>query len=228
VHLNGLPLVIGAILDPFGNAIHAVNKVKLSGSSVLVTGCGPLGLMTIALARLAGARFISATDISDYRLKLAHEMGVDMILNVATNSVDELVEQSSLKSGFDILFEMAGMPQAVIQGFQLLRPGGQAVLMGLPKQPVTFDFANELIAKGITAHGVVGRLMYKTWEQALALLHTPRTYQAMNLERIVTHCFMIDDYEKAFDLAISGQAGKIVFFFDDFYLEHRHKIVTQK
>lgn len=223
IRLAALPLAIGAILDPFGNAVHAVSKVKLSGLTVLVTGCGPLGLMTIALARFAGARFILATDVSDYRLKLAQEMGADSVLNVGTDDVGAaIVSETSAKSGFDVLFEMSGFAEALVQGFGQLRPGGQAVLMGLPKEPLEFDFANALIAKGITVHGVVGRLMYKTWEQALELLYTPRTYQALNLERIVTHRFMIEAYDEAFNLALSGQAGKVTFFFDEQTLQQSY------
>jgi threonine 3-dehydrogenase len=214
--LKTLPSIIGAVLDPFGNAIHAVSKVRTSGLNILVTGCGPLGLMTIALARFSGARLIIATDISDYRLELAQEMGADITLNVkcadSYSSIDREVDE---KSGVDVFLEMSGSPEAIIHGFDLLRPGGHAVLMGLPIEPVVFDFANSLVAKGITVHGVVGRLMYETWERALDLLYTPNIYKALNLEKIITHRFMISDYDKAFASALSGQAGKVIIFFNE-------------
>ena len=216
VRLNNLPLIVAAILDAFGNAVHAAMKVPLTNTMILVTGCGPLGLMVIALAKLSGASRTFATDISQYRLDLARKMGADIVLNPTNDDVEALImEETVTDSGVDVLLEMSGSPEAMKQGFQVLRPGGQAVLMGLPKQPILFDFANDIVAKGITVHGVVGRIMYKTWNQVQKLLDPARSSRTVNLLPIITHRFMVEEFEKAMDLMLSGKCGKVVLFMDE-------------
>jgi len=215
IRLNSLPLVIGAILDPFGNAVHAATRVSLTNQVILITGCGPLGLMAIALAKFSGAHRIIATDVSDYRLELAQQMGADLALNVRHTDWKTAVNQECrLDHGVDVHIEMSGSSQAIVDGFELIRPGGNAILMGLPKQPVFFDFANLLIAKGITARGLVGRRMYETWNYALRLLGWSDCPGTIDLRPIVTHRFMLQDYDKAMALIDAGECGKVVLFMD--------------
>ena len=216
ISLNNLPLIVAAILDAFGNAVHAAMEVPLTNSTILVTGCGPLGLMVIALAKLSGGRRIFATDISQYRLDLAAKMGADIVLNPTTSDDVEalIMEETVADSGVDVLLEMSGSPEVLKKGFEVLRPGGQAVLMGLSKQPILFDFANHIVAKGITIHGTVGRIMYKTWNQVQRFLDPAYNSRNVNLAPIITHRFMINEFERAFNLMISGECGKIILFID--------------
>lgn len=216
IRLSNLPLIVAALLDAFGNAVHAVGKISLANAAVLVTGCGPIGLMVVALCRVYGARRILATDISRYRLDLAGRLGADVVLNPVEDDVESLVkEETSADSGVDVLLEMSGSPEAINQGFRVLRPGGQAVLMGLPKEPVLFDFANDVIAKGITTHGIVGRIMYKTWIEGQKLLSSKSNFGVGNLLPIITHRFMIDDFEKAMELVCAKECGKAILFMDE-------------
>jgi len=196
--------------------VNATMKVPLTNAVVLVTGCGPLGLMVIMLAKLSGAHQIFATDISKYRLQLADRIGADFTLNPTEERIEAFIMKETVAyAGVDILIEMSGNPEALKQGFKVLRPGGRAVLMGLPKQPILFDFANDIVAKGITIHGTVGRIMYKTWNQVQRFLDPAYNSRDVNLVPIVTHRFMIDEFEKAFDLMVSGECGKIILFIDE-------------
>jgi threonine 3-dehydrogenase len=216
IRLDNVPLIVAAILDAFGNAVHATMTVPLVNTSILVTGCGPVGLMAITLAKLSGARRIIATDVSQYRLNLAMRMGADILLNPATEDVEAVVmEETAADSGVDILLEMSGNPEAIKQGFGLLRPGGQAVLMGLSKQPLLFDFANQIVAKGITVYGVVGRIMYKTWDQVQKLLDQAHNSGTVNLTPLITHRFMVEEFERGMDLMLSGKCGKVILFMDE-------------
>ena len=216
IRLDNLPLIVAATLDAFGNAVHAAMKVPLTNTTILVTGCGPLGLMVITLAKFSGASRIFATDMSQYRLDLAIKMGADIGLNPTDDDVEALImEETIANSGVDVLLEMSGSPEALKQGFEVLRPGGQAVLMGLSKQPILFDFANDIVAKGITVHGLVGRIMYKTWNQVQRLLDPAHSSRTVNLLPIITHRFMIEEFEKAMDLMLSGKCGKAVLFMDE-------------
>lgn len=216
IRLKSLPLVFAAILDAFGNAVNATMKVPLTNAVVLVTGCGPLGLMVIMLAKLSGARQVFATDVSKYRLELADRIGADFTLNPTKEHVEAFIMKETLTyAGVDILIEMSGSPEALKQGFKVLRPGGQAVLMGLAKRPILFDFASDIVAKDITVYGTVGRIMYKTWNQVQRFLDPSYNSRHVNLAPMITHRFMIDEFKKAFDLMVLGKCGKIILFIDE-------------
>lgn len=219
VRLPRLPETIGAIQDSFGNAVHAATKVSLTNSFVLITGCGPIGLMTIGLAKLSGARRIVATDLSVERLRLAKTMGAHWALNPRTDDVEALVlSQSRPETGADILLEMSGSPDAITQGFRLLRSAGVAVLLGMAARPVFFDFANDMIAKGITAHGVCGRLMNKTWDQAFGILESG----GIDLSLVITHRLALEDFIKGIDLMKRGLCGKVILFPDSRLVNASH------
>ncbi len=200
-----MPLEVAVLLENFGNAVHTAMAVDLRARKVLVTGCGPVGLMTIAVARATGARMIIATDISPYRLDLARRMGADHVLNPREVDVVEAVRD--LAGGeVDVLLEMSGAPSAIREGFTLLKPGGQAALLGLPPGPIEFDLSNLVIFKGLTVHGIVGRRLWETWYEIRGLLNSG----AVDLRPIVTHRFRLEDFDQAFATMASGQSGKVM------------------
>jgi len=104
------------------------------------------------------------------------------------------------------LLEMSGSPAALREGFELLKPGGEAALLGLPGRPIEFDFDELIIFKGITVYGIIGRRLWETWYQARGLLRSG----AVDLEPIVTHRFPLEEYERAFELMASGECGKVI------------------
>ncbi|HZQ06469.1 MAG TPA: L-threonine 3-dehydrogenase, partial [Anaerolineae bacterium] len=144
---------IAALEENFGNAVHTALETPVVARKILVTGCGPVGVMTIAVAKAAGARSIYASDISDYRLELACKMGADMTLNPKRDNVVETVLDATNGEGVDVLLEMSGAQTAIRDGLQLLKAGGHAVLLGLPPKPFELDLGNLVIMKGITVHG---------------------------------------------------------------------------
>lgn len=199
---------IASLQENFGNAVHTAFAADVRAKKVLVTGCGPVGLMTISVAQAIGARSICATDISTYRLELAREMGADLVFNAARDDLERRIMEATDGEGVDVLLEMSGAPSALQQGFQFLKPGGEAALLGLPGTPISFDFDNTVIFKGLTVYGVIGRRLWETWYQARGLLRS----RAVDLSPIVTHRFSFDEYEKAFGLMASGACGKVVLF----------------
>jgi threonine 3-dehydrogenase len=206
----GMPLSIASLQENFGNAVHTAATPEVAGMKVLVTGCGPVGVMSIAAARALGARSVFATDLSDFRLDLARRMGADAVINPLRADVVREVMEATEGEGVDVLLEMSGAPPAAEQGFRLLKPGGEAALLGLFSKPITFDFDDALIFKGATVHGIVGRRLWETWYQMRALLRGG----AVDLAPMVTHRVALDDYEAAFDLMASGECGKVVMFVD--------------
>jgi threonine 3-dehydrogenase len=206
----GMPYSIASLQENFGNAVHATSTPNVAGRKVLVTGAGPVGLMAVAIARAYGARAVVATDVSDYRLDLAKTMGATTIINPETEDMIERVLEATDGEGVDVLLEMSGAQRAIVDGFRVLRPGGEAALLGLTSHPIEFDIDDAIVFKGATVHGIVGRRLWSTWYQARALIRS----EAVDLSPLVTHRFALDDFEAAFDLMASGECGKVVLFID--------------
>ncbi|NQV06469.1 L-threonine 3-dehydrogenase [bacterium] len=205
-----MPLSIASLQESFGNAVHTASVPDVSGRKVLVTGCGPVGVMAIAAVKALGARSVYATDVSDFRLDMAARIGADVIVNVSRDSPREMIAKETDGEGVDVLLEMSGAPTALADGLSLLKYGGEAALLGLFSSPVAFDFDDNLIFKGATLHGIAGRRLWDTWYQMRAMLRSG----AVDLSPVVTHRFALDDYEAAFDLMASGECGKVVMFPD--------------
>jgi threonine 3-dehydrogenase len=164
--------------------------------------------MAIAAARALGARSVLASDVSDYRLSMAQAMGAEAVFNPAHADLEAGVMAATDGDGVDVLLEMSGVATAIDQGFRLLRPGGEAALLGLFSRPINFDFDDRIVFKGATVHGIVGRRLWATWYQMRAMLRA----HAVDLSPMVTHRFALEDFAAAFDLMASGACGKVVMF----------------
>jgi threonine 3-dehydrogenase len=204
----GIPEHYAAILDPLGNAVHTVLSGDIAGQTVAVTGAGPIGLMAIAVARACGASTIFAMEVKAPRRELAKQMGADETLDPTVGDVVAHVRSATNGAGVDVLIEMSGNPAAIRQGFQMLRSGGRASLLGIPSRPVELDLLNDVIFKGATVYGIYGRQMFKTWVQMTELLKSGR----LNLEPLFRERMSLDRFTDAFSLLEKGQAGKILFY----------------
>jgi len=203
-----IPEHYAAILDPLGNAVHTVLAGAIAGQTALVTGCGPIGLMSIALAKACGSSTVFATETNEHRRKMAKEMGADLVLNpVSEDPVGKILEATG-GTGVDVLLEMSGNPTAIQQGFKALRAGGRASLLGIPTENVPLDLVQDVIFKGATVQGIYGRRMYETWVQMTALLKAGR----VNLEPLFGERMELDNFEAAFAKLHSGMAGKILMY----------------
>ncbi len=203
-----IPEHYGAILDPLGNAVHTVLAGPIAGQTVLVTGCGPIGLMSIAVSKACGSATVFATETNEHRRKLAKEMGADLVLNpLAEDPVKQILEATG-GTGVDALLEMSGQPAAIQQGFKALRAGGRASLLGIPTENVPLDLVQDVIFKGATVQGIYGRRMYATWVQMTALLKARR----VNLEPLFGERMELGNFEAAFAKLQSGLAGKILMY----------------
>jgi len=197
-----------AILDPLGNAVHTVLAGPIAGQTVLVTGCGPIGLMAIAVAKACGSSTVFATETNENRRAMAKKMGADMVLNPAKEDAVAKILAETNGTGVDALLEMSGNPAAIQQGFKALRAGGRASLLGIPTENVPLDLVNDVIFKGATVQGIYGRRMYETWVQMTSLLKAGR----LNLDPLFGERASLDKFENAFTLLQSGLAGKILLY----------------
>ena len=203
-----LPDVIGddmaSILDPLGNATHAALSFDLVGEDVLITGAGPIGIMSVAIARYAGARHIVITDVNDYRLSLARKMGATVAVNVTDSSLDDTMKDLGMEEGFDVGMEMSGNASAFREMLRTMHHGGRVALLGIPPGETAVDW-NEVIFKGLILKGIYGREMFETWYKMASMLQS-----GLDVSPIITHHFDVSDYEEAFQLMESGQSGKVI------------------
>ena len=205
-----IPRDFGSLFDPFGNAVHTVLSGPIAGQTVAVTGCGPIGLFAIAVARACGASTIFAIEPNQRRRTLAQTMGANVLLDSAAPEVEAQVRAATGGNGVDVVLEMSGHPSAIQQAFSILRMGGRASLLGIPSRSVDLDLANALIFKGATVHGINGRKMYETWFQAEALLRRDSMGSRIDLTPVITHRLPLAEFDEAMHLLESGQASKIM------------------
>lgn len=204
VHRDGIDPDLGAIFDPFGNAVHTALSFPLVGEDVLITGAGPIGLMAAAVARHIGARFVVITDIAPYRLDLAKSMGVDLALDVSTETIESAQARLGMMEGFDVALEMSGHPSAMRDIIANLNHGGRIAMLGLPSQPIEIDWG-KLVSHMITIKGIYGREMFETWYEMSALLRS-----GLDISSVITHRYPAEAWAEAFETARHGQCGKVV------------------
>jgi threonine 3-dehydrogenase len=205
-----IPEHYGAILDPLGNAVHTVLAGAIAGQTVLVTGCGPIGLMSIAVAQACGSSTVFATETNEQRRAMAKKMGADVVINPAAEDAVKKILGETGGTGVDVLLEMSGNPTAIQQGFKALRAGGRASLLGIPTENVPLDLVNDVIFKGATVQGIYGRRMYDTWVKMIALLKAGR----LNLEPLFGEREPLEKFENAFAKLQGGLPGKILLYPD--------------
>jgi threonine 3-dehydrogenase len=203
-----IPEHYAAILDPLGNAVHTVLAGAIAGQTVLVTGCGPIGLMSIAVAKACGCSTVFATETNEHRREMALTMGANFVFNPATEDPVKKIKDATGGTGVDVLLEMSGNPTAIQQGFKALRAGGRASLLGIPTENVPLDLVEDVIFKGATVQGIYGRRMYETWVQMTALLKAGR----VDLEPLFGERMDLDNFEAAFAKLQSGLAGKVLMY----------------
>jgi threonine 3-dehydrogenase len=208
VNPSDLPVDIAAIQEPFGNAVHTVLSDEIAARSALVMGCGPIGLFAIGIARAAGARPIWAVDVMDHRLELARQMGATHVINGQREDPVEIIRRETGGEGVDVAIEMSGAAAGIRQAFEALRVGGRISMLGLPARPFEFDFSNLIVLKGARVHGIFGRKMFDTWYQTATLLGQG----LVDVSPLITHHMPLAEFERAFDLLLHGQAGKIILY----------------
>ena len=196
---------VGGIHDPMGNAFHTALTANIPGSVVLVTGCGPIGAFAVGICRAAGAAHIVATDVNPRRLELARTMGAHDAVH--PDDAARAVHAASGGLGADVVLEMSGVPAAVHQAFALARPAGRVNMLGIPSRAIDVDFASEIIFKGLTVYGVVGRRMYDTWHQMSRFLRAG----TFDPTPVITHRLPLEAADEAMHLIVSGAAGKVIF-----------------
>ncbi len=197
-----------SLFDPFGNAMHTVMAQPISGKQVLITGCGTIGLMAIGICHAGGADMVIAADPNGFKRDLGKTMGADVVLEHAD---EKKVKEITDHGGADVLLEMSGHPQAITTGFKCVRHGGTVSLLGIPPDEVSIRWAEDLIFKGLTIHGINGRAMYQTWYQCESFLRRNPNL----LEPLITHRLPFEKFEEGIRAMQNGTGCKIVLDWTD-------------
>ena len=203
-HAQGVDWEVAAIFDPFGNAVHTALSFDVLGEDVLITGAGPIGIMAVAVAKHAGARFVVITDVNDYRLNLAKKMGATVALNVRTGKLADVQQQLGMKEGFDVGLEMSGNPDAFRQLIGNMCHGGKIAMLGIPTQPIEIDW-QKVVFNMLTIKGIYGREMYETWYKMTVMLES-----GLDIKPVITHRFPYTEFEKGFEVMQTGRSGKVI------------------
>src|SRR6478609_3861224 len=203
-----IPQEYASILDPLGNAVHTVLAGEIAAKTVAVTGCGPIGLFSIAVARAVGASTVFAIEVNQYRRELAEKMKADHVLDPSAGDVTREILELTGGSGVCVVLEMAGHPDAIRTAFDIVRRGGRISLLGLTSKPISLNFSEDIIFKGITVQGINGRRMYQTWYQMTALLKNGK----LNLHPVITDRIPMKDFSQAMERLKTGEASKILVY----------------
>jgi threonine 3-dehydrogenase len=195
---------VQAIFDPFGNAVHTALSFDLLGEDVLITGAGPIGIMAVAVAKHAGARYVVITDVNSYRLDLARQMGATLTVNVREQSIAAAQKQLGMKEGFDVGLEMSGNPAAFRDMLSGMCHGGKIAMLGIPEKEMAIDW-NTVVFNMLTIKGIYGREMYETWYKMTVMLQS-----GLDISPVITHRFHYSDFQQGFDVMRSGQSGKVI------------------
>jgi len=195
-----------SIQEPLGNAVHTMLHFDIVDKTVAVVGCGPIGLMAVNVAKAVGAKKIIAVEINQYRIDLAKELGADVVINPLKEDVIQRMFEETKGKGIDVVAEFSGNKTAIEQAFKYVKAGGKMSLLGIVPSTVEIDLSKDIVFKGISIYGVVGRLMFETWHQVAELIKSGK----LNLDKMVTHTFSLDQLEEGMAVMLSGNSGKVV------------------
>jgi threonine 3-dehydrogenase len=178
------------------------------GDSVVIIGAGPIGLFAIAFAKIMGAGQVIVLDVNAKRLECAREVGADAVLKPESNDIiQQIASLTKDFGGAGIVIEASGNVNAIHQAIQYARVGGKLFLIGQTNLPVSFHPSRDIVKKELTMRGFYGREIWQSWETAEELLLSGK----LDVTPIISHKFSLDQFEEAFQTALSGSGAKILF-----------------
>ncbi|NLY26509.1 MAG: alcohol dehydrogenase catalytic domain-containing protein [Alcaligenaceae bacterium] len=204
VNPKGTDPALAALLEPLGIAVHATLEGSgVSGQTVVVNGCGPIGLMNVAVARHFGAHKIIAFDPNPGRRAIAERMGADIVADPSSVSPPHLVNESTRGDGADVVFEYSGNEQGALNCFAMVGSLGDVRWCATPGQPMTFDFGAWRKGRP-TIYNIHGRRIWSTWHAMAPLVYEKK----IDLEPVISHRLPLSEGVKAFELIVAGAAIK--------------------
>ncbi len=205
---DGVSYEMGCLFEPMGAGVHGVEAADVAGKTVLVSGCGPIGVTAVAACKVFGAKQIIACDLIDSRLQMAKEMGADITINSGSQNLIEEINRLTDGIGVDAVVEVTGAGPAINNALKATRAGGRFVGVGLPSKPIALDLADDVFFKEVEITGVSGRLIWDTWNDFAKVMQS-QWYPA---DKMIYNRYLLEDYEAAFTEAREGKPGKILIY----------------
>ncbi len=212
-----IPPAFASVQEPLGNAVYSVmgEDNDVGGKTMAIIGDGPIALLATGVARACGVTTIFLIGKYDFNMEIGKKMGADHLLYANREDVDRIafVMDHTYGYGADIVLDMAGSPQALDEGFKMLRKGGRFTAFGIAAaSPTTLDYNNGLVFKGSQVHGINGRKMYDTWFRVRNLLASGR----LDVSPVITHMFTLDQFAKGFEEMMTRprKSAKVILFPD--------------
>ena len=174
------------------------------GEDVLIAGAGPIGIMAAAIAKFSGARHVVVTDLNDYRLNLAKELGATRVVNLKDEKIQDVMKEIGMTEGFDVGLEMSGSEIAFNSMIDHMMHGGRIALLGILNSDAKIDWS-KVIFNGLIIKGIYGREMHETWYKMSAMLQG-----GLDIDNIITHRLDVRDFETGFEAMNSGKSGKVI------------------
>ena len=197
------------MFEPMGAGIHGVEAAEVNGKTVLVSGCGPIGLTAISASKTFGAVKVIACDLIDEKLEVAKKMGADAVLNSAKCDLPAEVRTLTGGVGVDAAIDITGAEPALNSALKCLRAAGRLVCVGLPTKPITFhDMTDDLVYREVQLTGVSGRKIWETWEDFAKVMKGPY----FKLDQVIGGRFPMKDFEAALAQIHSGVPGKMILY----------------
>jgi threonine 3-dehydrogenase len=205
-----IPFPAAAMMEPCGVAVHGLSKGVISGKTLAVFGCGPIGLFAIQAGLAYGAARIYGIDISENRLKMARSFGATQVFSAVRDPLEKIILEETKGIGVDMVLEVSGSQQAYDQGFRILRKAGTFVVIGVAAKPIQLEIPTHIMYKEAKIFGITGREMYETWYQVIELIQSGK----VDLEKVVTHRLPPERFAEGFQIAKEAHHGKVEFIFE--------------
>lgn len=197
---------MGAMLEAMGAGVHGVEVADVKGKTVLVSGCGPIGLMVVGACKVHGAKQIIACDLIEEKLEIAKVMGADITVNSREVDLPAFVRSQTEGVGADAVIDITGNPHAIRAGLKAVRKGGIFVSVGLPDGEVGINLTEDIIYREVIYTGVSGRLMFETWEDCMKILQA----SSFSLKPVIGGIYPFSAFEEALDALKKGVPGKMI------------------
>ncbi|HHU51249.1 MAG TPA: alcohol dehydrogenase catalytic domain-containing protein [Firmicutes bacterium] len=205
---KSMPPAEGALMEPLATALHALSKAQVAGETVLVLGCGAIGLMTVELAKVFGATNIFALDIFQHKLEAARKCGAEVVINGREEDLVEVVLDATKGLGVGTVIETTGNQEVINKAVNALRVAGTLVFVGMIDHPLTFEeFMHKVVYRELTLTGIFGRKLYETWETLQMILDSGK----LDLSRYVGAEIKLDEFEKGLEL-FPTTLGRVIMY----------------
>jgi len=204
-----IPYEYGCLLEPMGIPYRAVEKGGVEGDAVAVIGCGPIGQFAISFSKILGADIVIGIDVNEKRLDIAKKMGATYVINPQREALVERIKEvtENYGRGVGVVIDASGNAEAMKEAFTYLRVGGRFVILGQTDGPLPINPSRDVVFKEAEIIGLFGRRIWDTWDKTERILLSKK----INPEPVITHKFSLDDYKKAFQVALSGEGCKVLF-----------------